>query len=306
MTFQAETLKNDFGKNANRQFWSDGHGVVAEVAGSVAGTQFTVKYPDANLDDTTTTPYYGTINSDIKPTKYLAPGMHIALGSAGTAVGTIATNGVNGGTALGTITLTGATASVANGAVYIVDGDGAGAGVSEIQGIRAALSEGTANYAGISRSNDVWSPQYMGTAANQSLTINNMEVIYMSAYEYAQEGDRYAWFMNKTLWTRYGDLLTAMRRNVNRIDLTSGWSGLEFAAGNGPVPVMYDYDCPDGEAVLLNLDTWTVCQIKDMGFVQDNLIRRPDYITFQEVFSWYANLACVAPAANGRMVRQTR
>jgi hypothetical protein len=90
------------------------------------------------------------------------------------------------------------------------------------------------------------------------------------------------------------------------MDLTSGWSGLEFSAGNGNVPVMFDYDCPDGEAILLNLDTWTVCQIKDMGFVQDSLIRRPDYITFQEVFSWYANLACLAPAANGRMVRQTR
>lgn len=302
MTFQTRTLTEDFSKNVNRQFWSDGVGVTAQVSGSLSGTTFSIIYPNASLDDTRST-FYGAVNYDIRPTKYLAPGQHIVVGSGG-AVGTI--SAIAGGTSTGTVTLTGATASSANDSIYIVDGDGAGAGISEIQGIRLALSEGTADYAGIARSNDVWSPQYMGTAANQALSLNNMEVIYMSAYEYAQEGDRYAWFMNKSLYTRYGDLLTAMRRTVEKMELTSGWSGLAFQAGNGDVPVMLDFDTPDGEAILLNLDTWTVCQTKDMGFVNDNLTRRPDYITFQEVFSWYVNLACLAPAANGRMVRQTR
>jgi hypothetical protein len=69
---------------------------------------------------------------------------------------------------------------------------------------------------------------------------------------------------------------------------------------------MLDFDVPDGEAYLLNLDTWTVAQIADMGLVEDGGLRRSDYITFQKVFSWYVNLLCVAPAANGRMVRQTK
>jgi len=209
---------------------------------------------------------------------------------------------------LGTLTLTATlNAAVAGSqAIYLVDGDGAGAGTSEIQGIRLALSEGTANYAGLARSNDIWSPQYMGTSASAALSINDMEVVYMSAYEYAQEGDRYAWFMNKSLYTKYGDLLTALRRTVDKMELVSGWSGISFEAGMGNVPVMMDYDTPDGEAFLLNLDTWTVCQVADMGFVEDNALRRADYITFQKVFSWYTNLLCVCPAANGRMVRRTR
>ena len=146
----------------------------------------------------------------------------------------------------------------------------------------------------------------MGTASNQSLSIPNMEALYYAAYEYATPGDRYVWFCNKSLYTRFGDLLTSLRKTVNKTELVSGWSGFAFQAGMDEVPVMLDYDCPDGEMVLVNLDTWTVCELAPMGFVQDEMLRRADYITFQKVFSWYTNLACRAPAANGRMVRQTR
>jgi hypothetical protein len=305
MQFQMKTLKNDFAKNINRQYHSDGVGVISEVSGSVGTGTLTVVYPTASVDDGRVTPYYGAINYDIKPTKYFATGQAIGIGTAAADVGTIST--ITGGTATGTLVVTGAPVIAANDAVYLVDGDENAAGTSEIQGIRKALSEGTADYAGLARSSsDVWSPQFAGTAANAALSINDMEVIYMSAYEYAQEGDRYAWFMNKTLYTKYGDLLTALRRTVDKTELVSGWSGLSFEAGMGNVGVFMDFDTPDGDAVLLNLDTWTVCQVADMGFVEDNTLRRSDYITFQKVFSWYTNLLCAAPAANGRLVRRTK
>lgn len=309
MTFQTRTLKKDFSKQINRQYWSDGVGVVAQVpatGGSVGVGTLAVQYPDASVDDGRTTPYYGAINCDVKPSKYFAPGMHIGVGTAGAAFATISS--VSGGTALGTLVVTGAVVTNANDSVYIVDKDHNAAGTSEIQGVRAALSEGTADYAGLGKGTvDVWNPQYMGTAQNQALTITNMEVLYMSAFEYAEPGDRYAWFMNKSLYTKFGDLLTAMRRTAESMDLVSGWSGLKFSLGQGgPIPVMCDFDVPDGEAILLNLDTWTICQTADMGFIEDGALRRSDYITFQKVFSWYTNNLCVAPAANGRMVRQTK
>jgi hypothetical protein len=307
MTFQMKTLTADFSKSANRQYMGDGVGVIAQVpasGGSVGVGTIGIQYPDASVDDGRTAPYYGAINYDIKPSKYFAPGMLIGVGTAGAAFATV--SAVTGGTALGTLVVTGAVVTAANDSIYIADGDLSATGTAEITGIRAALSEGTGNYAGLARSYDVWSPQYMGTASNQALTINNMEVIYMSAYEYAQAGDRYAWFMNRSLYTKYGDLLTSLRRSVNKTELVSGWSGLAFEAGQGEVAVMLDFDVPDGEAYLLNLDTWTVCQIAEMGMVEDGGLRRSDYITFQKVFSWYTNLLCVAPAANGRMVRQTK
>lgn len=305
MNFQMKSLKSDFAKSVNRQYHSDGVGVIAEAAGSVGAGTLSVVYPTASVDDGRVTPYYGAVNYDIKPTKYFTVGQAIGIGTAGADVGTI--TAISGGTAQGTLVVTGAPAIAANDAIYLVDGDETGAGTSEIQGIRKALSEGTADYAGLGRnSSDVWSPQFAGTAANAALSINDMEIVYMSAYEFAQEGDRYAWFMNKTLYTKYGDLLTALRRTVDKTELVSGWSGLSFEAGMGNVGVFLDFDTPDGDAVLLNLETWTVCQVDDMGFVEDNALRRSDYITFQKVFSWYTNLLCVAPAANGRLVRRTR
>lgn len=309
MMFQTKTLTADVAKQANRQYMSDGVGVIAQVpasGGSVGVGTLAYQYPDANLDDGRTAPYYGAINQDINGGKYLAPGMLIGIGTAGAAFATVSSVSFSSGTSVGTIVTTGAVVTNANDAIYIADGDLSALGTSEIQGVRAALSEGTGNYAGIARTNQVWAPQYMGTTANQALTVNNMEVLYMTAFEYAQPGDRYAWFMNRSLYTKFGDLMTALRRTVDKMELTSGWSGLAFEAGMGNVPVMLDFDVPDGEAFLLNLDTWTVCQVADMGFVEDGALRRSDYITFQKVFSWYTNNLCVAPAANGRMVRQTR
>lgn len=310
MTFQMEALTKDFSKNANRQYWSDGVGVVAQVpnaSGSVGVGTLAYQYPDSNVDDGRTSPYYGAINQDINPGKYLAAGMLIGVGTAGAAFATITSVNQAIGSNVGTIVTTGAIVTNNNDSIYIADGDLTACGTSEIQGIRKALSEGTSDYAGLGRGTvQTWNTQYSGTAANQALTVNNMETIYMAAYEYAQPSDRYAWFCNRSLYTKFGDLMTALRRTVDKLELTSGWSGLSFEAGMGNVPVMLDFDVPDGEMILLNLDTWTVCQVAEMGFVQDNMLRRSDYITFQKVFSWYTNLLCVAPSANGRMVRQTR
>jgi hypothetical protein len=308
LDFQMKSLTVDFSKNINRQYFSDGVGLLAQ-AGSVGAGTLSVTYPGGTAPDDTRgdiSGWYGPINYDIKPTKYFAPGQAIGIGTAGADFGTVTT--VTGGTGQGTLVVTGAPAIVDLDSVYLADGDTSACGTSEINGIKSALTVGTATtYAGLTiASNDVWQAQYMGTAANAALTIADMDTVYTAAYEYASEGDRYAWFVNKTLYSKYGELLTALRRTVNKTELTSGWSGLSYEAGMGEVGVFLDYDCPDGEAILLNLDTWTVCQVADMGFVQDNLLRRSDYITFQKVFSWYTNLACRCPAANGRMLRRTK
>lgn len=304
MKFQAQAMTKDFSKNVNRQYMSDGYGAVAQVSGSVGAGTFTVIYPDSNLDDGRSIDWYGAVNYDIKPTKYLSVGQAVGIGTGAADAGTITS--VTGGSALGTVIVTGAPAIAANDTVYFVDGDEAGGGTAEVQGLRLALSSGTADYMGLSRGNDVISPQIFGTASNAALTIADMESVYMRAYEYASESDRYAWFCNQSLYTKFGDLMTAMRRSVEKTELTSGWSGLKFEVGTGEVGVFPDYDTPDGEMILVNLDTWTVCQIADMSFVEDNMLRRSDYITFQKVFSWYTNLMCTCPAANGRMLRRTK
>ncbi len=315
LQFQAQALVMDFSKQANRQYFSDGGGVVAQVQGSVGVGTIQIQYPDASLsgNQAADAPYYGTlgINNDVLPwLNYFAPGMLVGFGTLGTSHGTISSGGtaVSGGTQSGTLIITGTqgTGAVAGAPIYILDGDLDAAGTTEIIGFRGGLSEGTGNYLGLPRATLTWQPQIQGTAQNQSLSIPNMELMYLRAAQFAKPGDRYVWFMNQTLIAKFGDLLTALRRTVNSTELVSGWSGIEFRLGDRTAQVMLDYDCPDGEAILINLDTWTVCEIAPMGFVQDELLRRSDFITFQKVFSWYTNLACRAPSANGRMVRQTR
>jgi len=51
LTFQAQTLANDFAKDVNQQLMGDGIGAVGQVSGSVSTGTFTVINPDSNLDD---------------------------------------------------------------------------------------------------------------------------------------------------------------------------------------------------------------------------------------------------------------
>ena len=300
---QARTLLNDFSKDANRQYFSDGVGVLAQVASSVGAGTLTVTYPDSSLDDGRSIDWYGSVNGDIAPTKYLFPGMAIGIGTAGADVGTITSISGN------TIVVTGAPVIAANDAVFRMDGDEAGAGTAEIQGVRAALSSttGTSLYANVARSVYGWTPQ-LGTVA-EALTLSAIEDKYISATEFAQGGDRYAIFVNKTLYKKYGDILVALRRTVNETQLLGGWSGFDFQMGQGKVGVFLDFEVPDGEVEIINLDSWTVCEVSPMEWVEGPdgkpMVRRRDALTYQATMSWFTNLMCRAPGANGRLTQKT-
>ncbi len=304
LTFQAESLMTDFSRSINRQFYGDGAGIVAEVIGSVGAGTANVGLPTASCDDGHTTDNYGTINSDISPTDYLTPGNIIAVGSPGTALGTIASI-----TGTSIVTSKVDLGFAANDAIYLCDGSGNNLVGKEITGIRAALSSstGTSQYAGVARSTQGWTPQFGSVA--EALTLSRMENSYLSARKYAQSGDQYAIFMNKTLYKKYGDLLTSMRRQVDETDLLGGWTGLEFAAGAGKVGVFLDYQVPDGEFVILDLDSWTICQTSDLHWIenpsQGSLLRLANKIQYQAEMVWYLELLCLAPAANGRETQKT-
>lgn len=309
LVLQAETLVTDFARHVNRQLFGDGAGVVSQVAGSSSATSFTIQNVNASVDDGRVKDMYGSINGDINPGKYLVPGMLIGIGTAAAAAGTI--ESISGTTVNISGFKSAATAIAANDAIYILDGDGAGAGTSEIGGIKSALSSttGTNTYAGIARNTTGWLPAFGSTA--EALTLSRMESSYLTAKEYARPTDKYAIFVNKTLYKKYGDILNALRRTVNETDLLGGWTGLEFAAGAGRVGVFLDYDVPDGAVIILNMDTWTIAQVSDMDWAENPgqsggaLLRRSDYLTYQATMSWFMNVLCVAPGANGIELQKT-
>lgn len=310
LQFQADALMTDFKRSINRQMFGDGSGIVAQAlgsSGSVGVGTISVMPKDANLDDGRSIDNYGTVNGDISPVKYLTPGNVIAVGSPGTALGTITS--VSTGASTGSIVVTGNPAINNNDAIYLVDGSGAGAGTMELTGIRAALSSttGTNQYAAVARSVVGWTPQF--GSVSEALTLSRIEQSYLGAQEYAQTGDRYVIFMNKTLFKKYGDILTSMRRTVNQTDLIGGFKGLEFAAGGDVLGVFLDYDVPDGEVLIINLDAWTLCQVSDLGWMTDpnggSMLPLANKIQWQATVAWFLEMLCLAPAANGREVQKT-
>ena len=308
---QAKAMVSDFARDVNRQLYGDASGIIGQVNGSTSGTEVTIRSLNASVDDGRTLDYYGTVNDDVAAGAYLYPNQIIGIGTNALNVGTIAASGVTNtgkGVATGTVLLTGATASAANDAIFLLDGSGQGAGSNMFNGIREVLSSttGTNLYAGLARSTTGWTPQF--GSVSEALTLSRMEGAYLTAKEYARTGDQYAIFLNKTLYQKYGDLLTSMRRSVDTADLLGGWTGLEFAAGAGKVGVFLDYQVPDGEVIILNLDTWTLCQVSDMNWLEEGaeaLLRLQNTITYQATMVWFANVMCLAPAANARETQKT-
>ena len=308
---QAKTLADDFGRFLNRQLFWDGIGVVAQArqtGGSVSGTEIAIEAVGNGTgpDDGRVQDWYGTINSDGQAgdvDKYLAVGNRIGVGTGAAAVGTVS---ALTGTSIQT---TGTLTSAASDSIYLVDGSGVGAGTSEFTGIKAALSSstGATTYAGLARSTIGWTPAF--GSANEALTLDRMESSYLTAYEFAQRTDKYVILVNKTLYRKYGNILAAMRRVVNEADLLGGFKGLEFAAGGGVIGVFPDYDVPDGEVFILNLDTFTVCQVSDMSWDDEpgmsTMLRLQNTLTYQAVMHWFANIICLAPGANGHETRKT-
>lgn len=306
---QADSLISDFSRDLNRQLYGQSINVVAQVAGSTSSSEFTVKAIDTSCDDGRVLDRYGTVNGDIAPGEYIYDGAYIGIGTAVADVGIVGTVTNDGkGVATGTVTLTaaGTAGAVANDAVFILDASSGG--TAAMDGIGDALSStaGTNTYAGLARTNSGWKTQFGSVA--EALTLSKMESGYLNAKKYAQEGDKYAIFVNISLYKKYGDLLTAMRRTVNQTDLVGGWTGLEFAAGAGQVGVFLDTNVPDGEVVGLNLDSWNLCQVSDMSWVEqgaENLLRLQNTITYQAALVWFANVICRAPAANFRETQKT-
>jgi len=307
---QADSLVSDFSRDLNRQVYGHPSNIVAQIIGSTSGTEFTVTQPNsATIDDGTAIDYYGSVNGDLAPVEYLTANMRIGIGTAVALGGTISSVADGGSGTTGTVytTAAGTAAYLANDAISILDGSGGGTSAA-MDGIRAALSSttGTYTYAGVARSTTGWTPQF--GSVSEALSLSRMELAYLRAKKYAQEGDKYAIFVNITLYKKYGDLLTAMRRTVNQTELVGGWSGLAFEAGAGQVGVFLDTNVPDGEVVGLDLDSWNLCQVSDMSWVEqgsDNLLRLQNTITYQAALVWFANVICRAPAANFRETQKS-
>lgn len=291
LRFQADSLMTDFSRSVNRQFMGDGSGVIAYV-GTALGTASGTAIPVTSVNP---------IVNDVAAVKYIQPGAPLRIG---TAIGTVA-NVLDGGS-VGTVNVTSSiTPGTGDLTIHLVDGDLNDA--VEFQGLDLVIGTG-GTFEGLDRAT---TPQWqgnLGTLAGGTLTQAGMDQKHLSSMQYAMNGDRYAIFMNQTPYGAYGNLLVAYRRDVNTRELIGGWTGLEFAAGGpgGPVGVYLDYDTPNGRVMGSDLDSLTIGEVEPMNWEEDPvsgqpLLRKIDYLTYQAVMSYFAQLIGLGPAANWKL-----
>jgi len=286
---QSAALRTDFARDLNRMFFFDGSGVLAKTAASASSSTTLTLVNWAGLA-------YNAANAAIMPTKWLAPGMNIRIGSVSATIASVDSDSQ--------VTLTAAKSWNAGDAVTKADGDGNA--TDEPMGARGIVDDGTvvATLQGISRSTNPWWKAYVDSAS-AALAESDIVNAYLKAKEY---GNPRFIFMNYLLFKKYGTLLTSYKKTVDTKEvLTGGWYGVDFAAGAGKVAVVLDYDCPDQEVHIIDPDSLTLAQLTPLTWLDrgDGILRRVDYATWQGVLRWYGNLVVKCVKANAKMTNKT-
>uniref|UniRef100_A0A7V3JAF7 Phage major capsid protein n=1 Tax=candidate division CPR3 bacterium TaxID=2268181 RepID=A0A7V3JAF7_UNCC3 len=286
---QSAALRTDFARELNRMFFFDGGGVLAKTAASASSSTTLTLVNWAGLA-------YNAANAAIMPTKWLAPGMNIRIGSVSATIASVDSDSQ--------VTLTAAKSWNAGDAVTKADGDGNA--TDEPMGARGIVDDGSvvATLQGISRSSYPWWKAYVDSAS-AALAESDIVNAYLKAKEY---GNPRFIFMNYLLFKKYGTLLTSYKKTVDTKEvLTGGWYGVDFAAGAGKVAVVLDYDCPDQEVYIIDPDSLTLAQLTPLTWLDrgDGILRKVDYATWQGVLRWYGNLAVKCVKANAKMTNKT-
>lgn len=98
------------------------------------------------------------------------------------------------------------------------------------------------------------------------------------------------------------------------IDVLGGYSAINVAAGNKPVPVISDVDCPFGKAFAINKASFAWAELArpdwleapqgggGIMFLKDAGTPGSKLAIWQAWVKWYATLVCVAPPRNGQII----
>lgn len=281
LTTEIEALKDDIRMDLNRQFHGAGTGKLCLANGSGSSS--------------TTLTVDGCPAGDIDSTDYLAEGMYIVIGTASA----VQIASIDSATQ---VTLSSAR-SWADNAVVTKEN------ASEMMGLAGIIDDGdnVATIQNITRSSNPWSKsQVEDTTA--VLTEAYMINLYLKTLRY---GGGKVWMMGETLFSKYGQLLTSMKKTADLKEvLSGGWMGLSFMGGK--VGVMLDPDTWSGYAQLVDFDALTLAQLTD-PFVwleadaHGGILRRsPDNRTVWEgTLKYYANLVSRRFLSHGRLSGKT-
>ena len=230
LTTEIEALKDDIRMDFNRQFHGAGTGKLCLANGAGANTTALVVdgCPAAGLDGT----------------EYLVEGMYIVIGTA-QPVQIASVDSATG------VTLAEARTWSDNDVVKKADS-------AEMMGLAGIIDDGdnVSTFQGIVPSSNPWANSFTEDTVT-ALTEAQMINIYLKTLRY---GGGKVWLMGETLFSKYGQLLTSLKKTADLKEvLSGGWMGLSFMGGK--VGVMLDPDTWDGYAQLVDFDALTLAEM---------------------------------------------
>ena len=261
---EIDRMRQDMGKDINRQLFGDGTGVLSLV--SAASTQTTI-----------------TVTS----TQYIHEGQLLTIN----------------GDAVQVVNVTGDTTFTVTANVTVASNETAvkTAGVAEMTGLYMAVDNTsfTNTYENIDASTNYWWRSYVNNTATTYTTIADMETEMRTALTAVEKyGKCDIILTGYTLRNKYMQLSSANKRYVNTVELPGGFGHAPEFDG---VPMVADIDCQyrGAEDVMYFLDTnaFSLEKLKDLSFRNRGSAGIFEPVTgttyYEAVVLFYANLMCV-------------
>jgi hypothetical protein len=299
LTSETDRATIDLRKDVQRMVFGTGDGVLANcTAANSTNTQQVDSGQYIAVGDTVDilTKSNGTVK---------AQGLTVtAVSYTGTAGSSTQTN------ATITLSATPGTATTTSDAIYI-----SGDRNNESDGLRNICSTGRTLHQINSSTYPIWDSN-VKAAASGSNVANPSEDLFMQLVQQirARSGKNIDVFVTSLgVQRRLANTYASQKRwndaSVTKID--GGYSAIMVAAGNQPVPVVSDVDCPAGYAFAINKSSFCWTELNRPGFLEspdgngssfvlkDGSAAGSKVAVWQAWIRWYSTLACVAPLWNG-------
>lgn len=280
LSTEIQALKDDIKMDLNRQLHGAGTGklCLANGAGS-ATTALVVDNHPAGLDGT----------------DYLAAGMYISIG---------------GGAAVEIASVDSATAvTLSTAATWSDDAVITKASADEMMGLAGLIDDGDnlATVQGITRSSNPWANAFTDDSS-AVLTEAQMINVYLKTL---RNGGAKVILAGESLFSKYGQLLTSMKKTSDLKEILSGgWKGLDFMGGN--VGVMLDPDTWSGYMQMVNFDAFTMAEMtKAFQWLEADayggVLKRSssNRTVWEGTLKYYANFVCKNFKTNARLSNKT-
>ena len=270
LTTEIESARDTAKKHGNRILHGAGTGKLCQTNGAQGGGGSAT----LTVDGCPSSPASGGNH-----TKYLAPGQYISIAGA-TAVQILTVDSKT------QVTLTAVSTWADDAVITLAD-------ASEPMGLAGIIDDGdnVATFQNILRSANPWANAQTDDTS-EALSEADMIDRLIEAREYG-DGPNMV-LMGKTMWVKYGSLLTSMKRTTEvKPVLSGGWKGLEFMDG---VPVLWDPDTWEGYVQMPNTRKLTIAQGSSMlewleADAMGGILRRSptNRANWEGTMKWYFN-----------------